>query len=365
MSGRDSSGPPRNHRHRLHALLELLVIPFMAAGCASPSLAPVPDSSVRDALASAWESRGTGVETSLQRSRHWAAEQSDATAAQTRMALNTLAAALHGASSGDEFADRVLGDLQPRAATGTAGDETIIFTAYFAPEYPARRVRVPGFPVPLYRAPIVPRLQSSPGQPGPTRTAITDAGLLRGSEIAWLPDEMSAYLVHVNGSARLRLEDGTALHVGHDGTNERPYTSLGRLLIDAGIVDADAMSMQAIVAAWEQDPAAVEALMRRNDRYVYFREIAADAWPASSLGIALTPEASIATDKTCFPAGAPALVITEIDGAPFVRLVFDQDSGGAIVGPGRADIYIGAGPQAGAIAGGMHAKGRMIYLLPR
>jgi membrane-bound lytic murein transglycosylase A len=99
--------------------------------------------------------------------------------------------------------------------------------------------------------------------------------------------------------------------------------------------------------------------MRRNDRYVFFREIDARDWPRGSLGVRLTPEASIATDKTVFPAACPAVLET----AGLIRLVFDQDTGGAIKGPRRADIYFGAGDAAGEIAGRLVTHGRLTYLL--
>jgi membrane-bound lytic murein transglycosylase A len=247
------------------------------------------------------------------------------------------------------------------ASRGADGAGRVLFTAYFAPEYAASRAPDDVYRHPLYAPPL------GDASPGPTRRAIDDRGLLRGREIAWLRDPLDAYLAHVNGSARLRLPDGSTMLVGHDGTNERSYTSLGKLLIEEGLATPETISMQTIRAAHRRDPARVETLMRRNDRFVYFRVLEAGAWPLGSLGAPLTPESSIATDKRVFPPGGVVLVDTELVDAtgrrtPYRRFMLDQDTGGAIETPGRADIFMGVGPEAGAVAGRMKSTGRLYYL---
>jgi membrane-bound lytic murein transglycosylase A len=243
-------------------------------------------------------------------------------------------------------------------AAGTDRDGVMLVTAYYAPEYDASRVGGGRFRYPLYGPPAVDL----------PRVRIEQEGLLAGREIAWLADPLSAYLVHVNGSARLKLPDGATMCVGHVETNGRPYTSLGQLLIDEGLASASEMSMQTIIEIHRRHPQRVEALMQRNERFVFFEQRPCDQWPTSDLGIVLTPRASVATDRTLFPAGGVVLVdttVTSDEGQQQLlrRFMVDQDRGGAITGPGRVDMYLGSGPAAGQIAGRQRHPGRLYYLL--
>ena len=139
-------------------------------------------------------------------------------------------------------------------------------------------------------------------------------------------------------------------------------------MIDAGLAVESEMSMQTIIDVYGREPAHVETLMRRNERFVYFQERPCDQWPRSGIGIVLTPEASVATDRALFPAGGVVLVETTVaDGEggrrPFRRFMLDQDRGGAITGPGRIDLYMGSGTAAGDVAGRQRHPGRLFYLV--
>jgi membrane-bound lytic murein transglycosylase A len=278
--------------------------------------------------------------------------------ADIRASLEALRLAWVESATPSSFAEAMLD-----ACPSRTDRDDVHFTAYFAPEYPARRQQVAGFEHPLH---AIPR-ELEPDNPARTtwhtRREIARQGLLADRAIAWLPDALSAYLVEVNGSARLDLGNGTFMHVGHVATNERPYTSLGRLLIDRGLADEASMSMATIRRLFEADPAAVSALMLENDRTVFFEELDAAAWPRSSLGIALTTHASIATDHAQYPPGVPVLVETTLpDGERYVRIMINQDTGGAIRGPSRADLFFGVGPGAGDLAGRMNTSGRVLVL---
>lgn len=235
-----------------------------------------------------------------------------------------------------------------------------LLTGYFAPEYPANLRRTATFCHPLHRPPP----DWSPGETWHPRREVVRDDLLAGSELVWFDDALNAYLVEVNGSARLRLPDGQVIHIGHAGTNNLPYTSLGRLLIDQGLADESEMSMQMIRRLHREQPDLVESLMLCNDRMVFFEVLDADAWPRSALGIRLTPGVSAATDHRFYPPAAMLLIHRE-DAPMKAELRLNQDQGGAIRGPARADLFIGIGPDAGGEAGRLVAPGRIELLLLR
>ena len=228
-----------------------------------------------------------------------------------------------------------------------------LFTAYYAPEFDGSLV--PGGP---YRWPLYRRPPGWRGR-GPTRREIEEGRLLIGHEIVWLRDPFDAFVIHVNGSARIRLPDGGHRNLGHDGTNERPYTSLGRLMLERGLLRGGA-SLQAMRAWAEAHPREFQELLLENDRFVYFTFVDDADWPRGAVG-RLTPRRSAAADISLYPPGAP-LVLELDDGR--TPLVFHHDVGGAILGPGRADWYLGVGEAAGEEAGRFYRRGRMLLLLP-
>jgi membrane-bound lytic murein transglycosylase A len=204
--------------------------------------------------------------------------------------------------------------------------------------------------------------------PYPTRREIEATGMLRGSELVYLQSPLDAYIVQVNGSAKLNLPDGRTLYVGYAGTNGLQYTSIGRLLVANGVLKEHEVNLPAIRRYFTEHPEQLDEYVLQNDRYVFFREYDGSNWPAGSLGFRVEPMRSLATDKEIFPRGSVVLVDTTLPGTgqtpqPFVQLMVDQDTGGAIRAAGRADIYLGQGPHAEDLAGRQAATGRLFYLL--
>ena len=252
---------------------------------------------------------------------------------------------------------------------------TVAFTGYFEPTYTASLTKTSEYKYPIYQSP--PNLDTWP-EPHPTRLDLegadglqADQGPLKGLEIAWLDSRLEAFLIQVQGSARLQLTDGSTLSVGYDGRTNYPYTSMGRALIDDGIIPEAELTLPVLLEYFEQNPEALDSYLPRNDRFVFFQKT--DGAPATgSLGFPVTAGRSIATDKSIMPPGALALInlaLPQINSAGEVetkstsRFVLDQDTGGAIKGAGRVDIFIGTGTDAGKVAGLINDTGTLYYLL--
>jgi len=271
----------------------------------------------------------------------------------------------------------ILNEFAFYQAVGNAENGTVGFTGYFEPVYPASRVPTAEFRYPIYRRPS--DLDQWP-LPHPTRLALEGAdglqsqqGPLRGLELVWLRDRLDAFLVQVQGSARLQLTSGGTLTVGYAGRTEYPYVSLGRELINDSQLPTEGLTLPAVIQYFRQLPEALNRYIPRNNRFVFFRETAGQ--PATgSLNVPVTPERSIATDKTLMPPGALALIHTDLpypDASGQLvphrvsRFVLDQDTGGAIQGAGRVDIFMGTGQGAGDRAGLINTTGEWYYLLLR
>jgi membrane-bound lytic murein transglycosylase A len=191
--------------------------------------------------------------------------------------------------------------------------------------------------------------------------------MFAGNELVWLEDALSAYIVQVNGSAKLRMDDGSEMYVGYAGKTDRPYVGLGKSMLDEGLLGPNELSLKAIRNYYKTNPAKVNELINRNESYVFFTEYGGDKWPAGSLGVKVSTETSLATDKKIYPRGGMVLVDTQavsfdLGKKKFLRFMLDQDTGGAIQAPGRADIFMGIGPSAEIVAGGQYAEGRLFYL---
>ncbi len=203
----------------------------------------------------------------------------------------------------------------------------------------------------------------------PTRAEIEKSGVLAGSELVWLRDAFEAYLVHVQGSAALVLPDGTIFHVGYAGNNGHEYVSVARALVADGKLRDDQLSLDEVRAYFKAHPEDLEGYLQLNPRFIFFRAADGSRWPEGSLGVQLTERRSLATDKNLFPPGGVVLVVTRAahpaDAAEqrrFIQFMLDQDAGGAIRTPGRADLYFGSGRSAEAQAGGQYADGELYYL---
>ncbi len=266
-------------------------------------------------------------------------------------------------------------EFQLYQAIGQDGQGTVAFTGYFEPHFRASPVPTPEYAYPLYRRP--PDLDTWP-RPHPTRLDLEgidglagSQGPLAGLELVWLADRLEAFLVQVQGSAQLDLPDGRVMAVGYAGRTDYPYTSIGRALVEDGKIAAADLSLPRVREYFTAHPADLDTYLPRNQRFIFFRETPGGA-PIGSLRVPVTAGYSIATDKSLMPPGAIALIQLALPqrsptGAwvsrPTTRLVLDQDTGGAIVGPGRVDLFVGSGAEAGELAGRINGPGRLFYLL--
>lgn len=238
-----------------------------------------------------------------------------------------------------------------------------LFTGYFEVELNGSRQRQGRYQTPIYRQP--PELSSGPRY---SRAEIEDGALAgRGLELLWVDDPVDAFFLEIQGSGRVRLEDGSAVRVGYDGKNGLPYVPVGRLLAERGEIPRPQVTMISIRDWMNQHPEAGAALRRENPSYVFFRE-QADEGALGAEGIVLTPERSLAVDRAYIALGLPIWLEADerFAAAESVRrLVVAQDTGGAIKGPVRGDLFWGIGPAAAWRAGVMNARGRFYLLLPR
>lgn len=243
------------------------------------------------------------------------------------------------------------------------GAETL-FTGYYEPELNGSRTRTERFRYPLYRMP--PEARKS--NPWLSRRQIVESGVLegRGLEIAWVDDPVELFFLQIQGSGRIRLQDGTTIRVGYGGSNGHPYRSIGVEMVRRGIYKPHQVSAQVIRNWVRRNPEAGRELLLFNPGFVFFRiirEIGEGEGPLGAMNQPLTPLRSIAVDPEFVPLGAPVWI--EKDGAGRMhRLMIAQDTGSAIRGAQRADIFFGTGDAAGQAAGRLRDRGRMAVLLP-
>ena len=262
-------------------------------------------------------------------------------------------------------------------------------TGYFEPVVAASRTRTSGHSAPLLRRPadlldardVAPearsdaemrygRLEDGRFVPYHDRAAI-QAGALdgRGLEIAWL-DPVDAFTVHVQGSARLRFGDGSGLRVSYAAKSGHPYTSLGRVMRERLDVAPSQMTMDRLTAWMRQHPDETPALLALNRSYIFFAPVEAneDAGPVAAAGVPLTPGRSLAVDRTLHTFGWPVFVASEEplpgEAGALGRLAVAQDTGSAIVGPARGDLFVGTGDEAGLVAGRINHRADFFVLLP-
>lgn len=181
-------------------------------------------------------------------------------------------------------------------------------------------------------------------------------------ELLWVDDPVDAFFLQVQGSGRVDLPDGSTVQLAYDGQNGQPYVAIGKLLVDRGVMTKDEVSLQSIRAWIQAHPGQGAALMNENPSYVFFRERRGDG-PIGSEGVALTPGRSLAVDRKFIPLGVP-LYLDTAEQTELHRLMIAQDTGGAIAGPVRGDVFWGFGAEAEAQAGAMRATGRYFLLLP-
>ena len=252
-------------------------------------------------------------------------------------------------------------------------------TGYCEPEFEGARERSEAYPTPLYGRPadLVTRLpdEAWPGldpalaaarrtekglEPYADRAAIEDGALDgQGLEILWMRDPVDRFVLQVQGSGRIRLPDGSVTRVSYAGRNGHAYTSLGRVLSQRESIPPAQMTMDRLVARLKADAGFARELIRQNRSFVFFvrrDDLSPESGPIGGAGLPLTPLHSIAVDRTLWPYGMPAWIDADLpDGKGaserFRRLTIAQDTGSAILGPARIDLFVGSGPEAGYRAG--------------
>ena len=274
------------------------------------------------------------------------------------------------------------------------GEDDGFVTGYYEPVLEGSRTQTDIYNVPVYRRPsnlfVRGFKQDAVGLPNKgqvfrkigrrklvpyyDRAEIEDGAIAgRGLEICWLKDQTDLLFPQIQGSARIRLEDGSTMRINYDAHNGYPYTPVGRILIDRGIIPKEQMSMQKIREWMDQNPDGAKELRRQNRSYIFFREVnLSDKDEAvGAQGVPLTPGRSIAVDKALHVYGTPFFIggelpiESELSKTPFHRLMIAQDTGSAIVGPARADLYFGAGADAGRVSGRLRHNMRFVMLVPK
>jgi len=265
---------------------------------------------------------------------------------------------------------------------GNNGESEGLFTGYYEPLLHGARERGGAYQTPLLKRPpdlvtvelgrfrpawrgerIAGRVVHGALLPYQSRAQIVHGALdPLHLTLLWVDDPIGAFFLQVQGSGRVELSDGSTVQLGYDGQNGQPYVAIGKLLADRGVMPRAAVSLQSIRAWIEAHPTEGPALMDENPSYVFFRVLAGDG-PVGSEGVVLTPGRSLAVDRRFIPLGAPVFLATTGD-APLHRLMVAQDTGGAITGPVRGDVFWGFGAEAEAKAGGMRAEGCYYLFVP-
>jgi membrane-bound lytic murein transglycosylase A len=275
-------------------------------------------------------------------------------------------------------------------AVSQGTDASGLFTGYYEPELKASRSCGGIYQFPLYRRPpdmvtadlgqfskklggqqIIGRVQGDKFVPYDDRAAI-DAGALagRGLELACAADPVDGFFLEIQGSGRLLFEDGSRQLIGYDGKNGRQYVAIGRVLIKLGEIRKEDVSLQTIRAWLDAHPQRVKEILEANPSYVFFRDLPGQ-YPLGAAGVELTPGRSLAVDKNFIAYGAPVWLETDLpsigagqNGKPFNRLMVAQDTGGAIRGAVRGDVFWGGGREAEELAGAMKQSGHYYMLVP-
>lgn len=296
--------------------------------------------------------------------------------------------------SRSELSRKVTRDFDVYRSVGYGSKKKVLFTGYYEPIMEGNSERTEEYQYPVYGKPddlfeinlgkfrrslkgkkIIARIENGAVVPYPDRRSIDRFGSLsgRGLEIAWLSDPLDVFFLHIQGSGIIEMTDGSQLSVNYAAANGREYRSIGRLMVEEEMVPKEMMSMKAIREYLKSHPEEMEKVLFYNESYVFFRIV--EEGPIGSIGVLLTAKRSIASDTSIFPKGGLAFIQTEV---PVIdregevtgwekisRFVVDQDTGGAIKGPGRIDIFFGTGNEAAKLAGSMNREGKLFYLIKK
>lgn len=269
-------------------------------------------------------------------------------------------------------------EFQPYELVGAG---STLFTGYHELEARGSRQQYGRYKYPIWSRPMdlvsvrnaageldIGRMEQGQLLPYYSRSEIESGKLLIPAHpIVWLDDPIDSFALQVQGSGRISLDTGEEIRVGYASSNGRTYTSIGRVLIEQGKIPADDLSFQKVRSYLEENPQQQQQIFFRNDRYIFFRELPAGAdGPIGALGVALTPDVSVATDARLIPKGAPLFIQTRLPGdlGDWNRLMVSQDAGAAIKGA-RVDLFFGHGDKAEELAGRMKQSGQFWLLWPK
>jgi membrane-bound lytic murein transglycosylase A len=254
-------------------------------------------------------------------------------------------------------------------SVGCDDQGTLLFTGYYTPIFDGSSIRTDRYQYPLYKSPD--DLLKDPdgvilGQKGtdgqirkyPGREDIQKSNMLAGLELVWLGDPFEVYIVHVQGSAKIRMPNGQIETVGYAAHNGWEYQSIRHKMIADGKLTEKNINMKAMIDYFKAHPDEVDMYVNKNPRFVFFRSEQGD--PRGSLNESVTPFRTIATDKTIYPRAMFAFAAVDLDRP--VGFALDQDAGGAIRAAGRCDVYMGVGDHAGVLAGKTYREGQLYYL---
>jgi membrane-bound lytic murein transglycosylase A len=255
------------------------------------------------------------------------------------------------------------------ASGPSAGSSLGLITGYYEPYLRGSRQRGGVYQTPIHRYPEAWKKRKPDEMP--TRAQLLSSGQLNGQELLWVDDPVAAAFMHIQGSGRVKMDDGRVVRLGFAGTNDQKFQSFAQWLLDRKEITRANATMQGIQSWAKKNPGRTQEMLNANPRYVFFRELPfnddPNSGPLGALGVPLTAERSIAIDTKALPLGAPVYLASTypLTDKPLRRLMVAQDTGAAIVGAVRADFYWGTGDRAGENAGRMKQQGRMWLLLPR
>lgn len=277
---------------------------------------------------------------------------------------------LHKNLTPDQFQQQLLARYDVYTSIGYDDKGSVWFTGYYTPIYYGSQTRTAEFQYPVYSRPA--DLQSDPitGEVHgtyPTRAELTQSGKLRGLELMYFRKPIEPFIIQVQGSAQVVLPNGQRVFLGYAGSNGREHKGLGSELVKEGKIDKKHLSLPAVLAYFDAHPDELNQYVMRDDRFTFLKVYGPEEWPSGSLGVQVTQERSLATDKSIFPRASMTFVdvakpAPSGESVPYKGFMLDQDTGGAIRAAGRADMYMGIGPQAGELAGRQFAEGRLFYL---
>lgn len=305
--------------------------------------------------------------------------------------LQTFQQIAKGAQSPSELSRLVQKEFDVYQATGRQGSMEMLVTGYYEPILEGSFEKRAPFLYPLYSVPLdlvklpksdsghkntVGRLHNGKLVPYWSRSEIEKFGVLAGQELVYLADPIEAFILHIQGSGRVRLQDGTVRRIQYAAKNGRTYRSIGKLLIDEGKMEKGKVNLPALVTYLREHPEEQQRIFHHNESYIFFKlEELGDDGPLGSLGESLTAGRSIALDQALFPSGALCFLQSQrplLDNSgsverwvPMARFVLNQDSGSAIKGPGRLDLFWGSGQYARTAAGRMKHPGKLYFLIKK